>query len=135
MLKINIIGNLGKDAEIKDFNGNKFISFNVAHTEKYKKQDGTEVNNTTWISCLKKVADSSALAKYLTKGTKVYLEGTPSVKLYQTKDGATDYSFNCSVLHLALLSANTTADGEKTQPQASNATNEPISQPTNDFPF
>lgn len=135
MLKINIIGNLGKDAEIKDFNGNKFILFNVAHTEKYKKQDGTEVNNTTWISCLKKIADSSALAKYLTKGTKVYLEGTPSIKLYQTKEGTTDYSFNCNVLHLELLSANTTTDGEKTQPQASNAANEPISQPTNDLPF
>ena len=35
MLKVEMIGNLGADAEIKDHQGRKFVSFRVAHTEKW----------------------------------------------------------------------------------------------------
>lgn len=36
MLAVTVIGNIGNDAEIKEFNGQKFIAFNVASTERYK---------------------------------------------------------------------------------------------------
>ena len=35
MIRLEIVGNLGADAEIKDYNGNKFVSFRVAHSEKW----------------------------------------------------------------------------------------------------
>ena len=38
MIKLEIIGNLGADAEIKQYNGNKFVSFRVAHTDKWVDQ-------------------------------------------------------------------------------------------------
>ena len=50
MLKMEMIGHLGADAEVKEFNGNKFVSFNVAHTEK---RNGGE--RTTWVSCTRNV--------------------------------------------------------------------------------
>ena len=35
MFKVEVIGNLGADAQVKDANGTKFITFRVAHTEKW----------------------------------------------------------------------------------------------------
>lgn len=53
MIKLEIVGNLGADAEIKDYNGNKFVSFRVAHSEKWvDRQTGTITTQTTWVSCL-----------------------------------------------------------------------------------
>ena len=45
MLQLEVIGNLGNDAEIKEFGGNKYVSMNVAHSEKRK--DGGET--TVWV--------------------------------------------------------------------------------------
>ena len=42
MFKVEMIGNLGADCEVKDSNGSKFVTFRLAHTEKYKQQDGRE---------------------------------------------------------------------------------------------
>ena len=51
MLQCEIIGNIGNDAEIKDFGGKKYVSFNVAHSERKKDANGfTQI--TTWISVL-----------------------------------------------------------------------------------
>lgn len=36
MLQVEIIGNIGNDAQVKDFNGKKYIAFNVAHSEKLR---------------------------------------------------------------------------------------------------
>lgn len=41
MLAVTVIGNIGNDAEIKEFNGQKFIAFNVASTERYKDRQAT----------------------------------------------------------------------------------------------
>ena len=51
MLTAEILGRLGADAEVKTSNGNQFVSFNIAHTESYQKEDGTKIENTIWISC------------------------------------------------------------------------------------
>lgn len=53
MLAVTVIGNIGNDAEIKEFNGQKFIAFNVASTERYKDRQGNQHSRTTWVSCLK----------------------------------------------------------------------------------
>ena len=47
MLQIEVIGNIGADAEIKEFGGKKYVSFNVAHSERRKDANGTTVE-TTW---------------------------------------------------------------------------------------
>lgn len=135
MLKIQIIGNLGRDAEIKDFNGQKFVSFSVAVTEKYKNKNGETVENTTWVSCLKSIREDSTLVNYLKKGQKVYLEGKPTVKLYQNKEGHSEIAFNCNVTHLELLSTVSSTEPTQHQPQAVQQANEPIQEDGNMLPF
>lgn len=46
MLQIEVIGNIGADAEIKEFGGKKYVSFNVAHSERRKDASGTTVEST-----------------------------------------------------------------------------------------
>lgn len=91
MLKLQVIGNLGADAEFKSSNGKEFLTFRVADTRKYADADGVVTEVTTWVGCIMD-KPSGSLAKFLTKGTKVYVEGLPRFRTYKaTKNGTTDY--------------------------------------------
>jgi single-strand DNA-binding protein len=82
MKQLTIIGNLGFDAVIKEYNGQKFIEFSVAVNERYKKADGTQVETTDWINCTYR---NLGLAPYLKKGDKILVQGKMSVNVYQGK--------------------------------------------------
>lgn len=84
MIKMEIIGNLGADAEVKVYNGNKFVSFRVAHTDKWvDQQTGVMSTQTTWVSCSLN-GDGGGLTTYLKKGTKVFVRGTPNFVVYSS---------------------------------------------------
>ena len=84
MIKMEIIGNLGADAEVKVYNGNKFVSFRVAHSDKWvDQQTGVISTQTTWVSCSLN-GDGGGLTPYLKKGTKVFLRGTPNFVTYSS---------------------------------------------------
>lgn len=104
MLKTQLIGHLGKDAEVRDAAGKKVISFAVAHTEKYTDRNGAKQEKTTWVNCsLWRQPDKTGIAQYLTKGTQVYVEGTPSVRTYENKEGQTLASLELTVQSIELL--------------------------------
>ena len=86
MIKLQVIGNLGKDLVVNNVNGKTVINFSVAHTEKYRDAQGAQKERTTWVECAY-WTDRTAVAPYLKKGTQVYVEGTPDVRTYQTNDG------------------------------------------------
>lgn len=48
MFQCEVIGNIGNDAEIKDFSGKKYVSFNVAHSERKKDAQGVVTESTSW---------------------------------------------------------------------------------------
>ena len=100
MLAIEFCGYVGNDAEIKEFNGQKFISFNVATSERYKDAQGNTVSRTTWISCLK--PGESAVVQYLKKGTQVFVRGDFSAKTFTNANGV-QVGINCRVKELQLL--------------------------------
>lgn len=80
MLKAQIIGNLGKDAEVKTTqSGQTLINFSVAHTVKTQNGD-----KTVWVNCTRFVpqGQNSNIAQYLKKGTKVWCEGEPSARAW-----------------------------------------------------
>ena len=51
MLKVELIGNLGADVEVKESNGSKFATFRIADTSRYKTQSGEDKEVTNWIDC------------------------------------------------------------------------------------
>ena len=136
MLKVEIIGNIGNDAAVKDFNGKKFIAFNVAHSEKYKDAQGNTVEKTTWVSVLK--PGESNVVQYLKKGTGVYVCGDLSVKTYTDSQHQTQVGVNCLARELQLLPGKRDQNqqpqqgGTNTQTTPSQQTNEEYK---NDLPF
>lgn len=102
MLKMQVIGNLGKDCIVNTVNGKNVINFTVAHTEKFKDGQGNQQEKTTWVECAY-WAQSTGIAPYLQKGQSVYVEGTPELKTYQKNDGTTGASLNLRVREVQLL--------------------------------
>lgn len=103
MLKMQVIGFLGKDALVNQVNGKSVINFSVAHTEKFKSGDELK-EKTVWVDCAY-WATSTAVAPFLKKGTQVYAEGTPEVRTYQKNDGTTGTSLTLRVFSVQLLSS------------------------------
>ena len=63
MIKVEIIGNLGADAQLQEKNGNRFVAFRVANTDKWvDKSTGQVIESTQWISCTLNGAVGLALA-------------------------------------------------------------------------
>ncbi|MBD0285949.1 MAG: single-stranded DNA-binding protein [Flavisolibacter sp.] len=102
MIKMQVIGNLGKDCVVNNVNGKSVINFTVAHTEKYKDSQGTNQEKTTWVDCAY-WTDRTAVAPYLTKGTQVFVEGTPEVRSYTRNDGSAGASLSMRVREVQLL--------------------------------
>ena len=83
MIRLEVIGNLGADVEKRVQNGSTFFTFRVAHSEKKVSQNTGEVTTeTTWISCSCNYI-SDKLIEYLKKGTKVFVRGFVSFKMFK----------------------------------------------------
>ncbi|MBK8842546.1 MAG: single-stranded DNA-binding protein [Saprospiraceae bacterium] len=90
--KVILIGNLGKDPEIRQFENNSVANFSLATSETYVDKTGERKTLTEWhnISIWGKGAE--IVEKYLKKGSKVYIEGKITYRKYQDKDGVDRYS-------------------------------------------
>lgn len=99
MLKMEVIGNLGKDCLVNNVNGKNVINFSVAHSEKGR--DGE--TKTSWVECAY-WTEKTGMAPYLKKGTKVFVEGFPSVRSYTTSTGQNGVSQQLFVHRVELLS-------------------------------
>ena len=66
MIKLQVIGHLGKDAVVNTVNGRSVINFNMAHSEKYKDAQGVQKDRTIWVDCAY-WTDRTAIAPYLKK--------------------------------------------------------------------
>jgi len=115
MIKLQMIGNIGQDARVNEVNGRRSINFSVAHNRKYKNAEGVDVETTTWLNCSywKNADQSTAIAKYLTAGTKIFVEGIPEVKLYKNRAGQMAASMNILVTQVELLAVR--KEGEDVQ--------------------
>ncbi len=143
MIKLQVIGNLGKDCVTNTVNGKSVINFNVAHTEKFRDAQGNQKEKTIWVECAY-WTDKTAIAPYLRKGTQVYAEGQPEVRTYPKNDGTTAASLTLRVSTVQLLGNR----GDNSSPSqgsysgsssASVNSNAPsrneISEPVDDLPF
>jgi len=102
MIKLQVIGNLGKDCLTNSVNGKSVINFNVAHTEKFKDSQGQVKEKTTWVECAY-WTDRTAVAQYLRRGSQVFVEGTPEVRHYTKNDGTAGASLSLRVGMVQLL--------------------------------
>jgi single-strand DNA-binding protein len=91
--KVTIIGNLGKDPEVKSMqNGNKVCNMTVATSESWKdKSTGERKEKTEWHRVVIFGNLAEIAEKYLKKGSKVYVCGSLQTRSWE-KDGAKQYT-------------------------------------------
>lgn len=137
MIKLQIIGNLGKDCIHKEVNGKNVINFSVAHTEKYKDSQGSPKEKTTWVECAY-WTDKTAVAQYLTKGRTVYAEGAPEVDAYSNKEGQPAATLRMRVQNVQLLGTNSPENNGSNQNSGINSSsfaNQASAAPSSDYKF
>lgn len=139
MIKLQIVGNLGKDCIVKEVNGKNVINFSVAHTEKFKDSTGNQKERTTWVECAY-WTDRTAVAPYLKKGTMVYAEGSPEAEAYTNKDNMPAATLRMRVQNVQLLGNKSEGSGgaqQSSESQYSAVNNKPAdnSGDADDLPF
>jgi single-strand DNA-binding protein len=102
MIKLQVIGNLGKDCMVNMVNGKNVINFSVAHTERYRDSTGVQKEKTTWVECAY-WTDRTGIAPYLKKGQQVFTEGTPEIRTFTRNDGTTGASLSLRVQYVQLV--------------------------------
>src|SRR3982750_1859712 len=144
MIKMQVIGNLGKDCVVNTVNGKNVINFTVAHTEKYKDSQGNSQEKTTWVDCAY-WTDRTAISPYLTKGKQVFAEGTPEVRTFTRQDGTAGASLSLRVREVQLLGGRaegtgnygngSTASGSSSMSTSNISSANEITEPIDDLPF
>ena len=126
MLKIEVIGNLGANAETKSQNGETFVTMRVAATNKYaNRETGEIIENTTWVSCIWR-GDHSRVTPFLLVGTKVFIRGDAALKMYVGHDGQKHAGLNVRVQELELCgSKSETQRQDAAAPNTANQDNSP----------
>jgi single-strand DNA-binding protein len=110
MIKLQIVGNLGKDSVVREVNGTNVINFTVAHSDRYRDSSGIQKERTTWVDC-SYWTDRAGVAPYLRKGTLVYVEGLPYAETYTGKEGNAGVSLRLRVTHVQLLGSGPRSGG------------------------
>src|SRR3954471_21578820 len=106
--KVQLIGNLGKDPEVRSTaGGNRVATFSLATSRTWNDTAGSKQEKTEWHKCVAWNSKGSQLAdiveKYMKKGDKVYVEGRIEYGQYQDKDGQTRYTTEINVRELIML--------------------------------
>tara|TARA_B100000945_G_scaffold232775_1_gene189140 strand:- start:42 stop:449 length:408 start_codon:yes stop_codon:yes gene_type:complete len=90
--KVILLGNLGKDPEVKRLDdGRGVANFSLATSETYKNKSGEKVTNTEWHNIVLWSPLADIAENYLKKGSQVYIEGKISNRSYEDKDGVKKY--------------------------------------------
>ena len=90
--RVNLIGNLGMDPEVKELeSGKKFARLSIATSESYTNSNGEKVKNTEWHNIVAWGPKATFAEKYLKKGTEVAIEGKLTHRSFDDSKGNKKY--------------------------------------------
>lgn len=117
--KVMLIGNLGKDPEIKTFEGgNSLARFPIATSETYtNKQSNEKVTQTEWHTIVLRRGLAEVAEKYLKKGDKIFIEGKIKTRSWEDDRGEKRYSTEIQADSMTMLSGR--RDDNSSAPQSS----------------
>lgn len=136
--KVILIGNLGKDPEVKYLDsGVAVANFSLATTESYKNKNGERVNQTEWHNIVLWRGLAELAEKYLHKGNAIYVEGKIHTRKWEDKEGNTRYSTDIIADKLTMLGSKSDNqaknENEKKEEEINDHQN--ISEEKDDLPF
>ena len=101
--KVILVGNLGKDPEVKVLESGQMVAnFSLATSESYKDKNGQKVEATEWHNCVAWGKQAEIIEKYLKKGSKLFIDGKIKTRSYD-KDGQTRYATDIQVINFQML--------------------------------
>ena len=129
--KVILIGNLGKDPEIRRLeNGAVVASFSIPTSESFTdKNSGEKKEITDWHDIVLWRGLAEIAEKYIRKGTKIYVEGKLKKRSWQDKEGNTKYNTEVIGEELTILSRVETSDKTATPYNSSGTPNLPTDMP------
>lgn len=102
--RVQLIGNLGQDPEIKTLeSGKKVANFTIATKDDFKGSDGQKVSETTWHNIVAWNGLADIAGNYLKKGGQVAVEGRIVYRNYEDKKGVTKYRTEIVLNELMML--------------------------------
>jgi len=101
--KVILIGNVGKDPEVRRFENNIKASFSLATSETYTPRGGEKVTQTEWhnVVCWRRLAEITE--SYIRKGSQLLVEGKLRYRSYDDKDGNKRYIVEVEADNIQLL--------------------------------
>jgi single-strand DNA-binding protein len=103
--KVILVGNLGKDPEVRYLEGGTAVAnFSLATTEAYKDRTGRRVEQTEWHNIVVWRGLAEIAEKYLKKGMQVYIEGKIRTRSWDDKDGNKRYTTEIVADNMTMLS-------------------------------
>lgn len=134
--KVILIGNLGKDVELKTTPaGVSVATFSLATSEKWKDKDGTQQEKTEWHNVVMWRGLAEVAARFLSKGKKVYLEGKMQTRTYDDRDGNTKYITEIVADKMDLIDSSGQQPPQQTQQQTQQQPTSGAWGSDDDFPF
>ena len=103
--RVQLIGNVGKDAELRQTaSGTAVANFSVATNESWKDKEGVLQEKTEWHNVVAWARLAEICGEYVKKGGKVYVEGRLTTRSYEDKEGVKKYATEIVANDLILLS-------------------------------
>ncbi|MDW7771909.1 MAG: single-stranded DNA-binding protein [Desulfobulbaceae bacterium] len=103
--KVILIGNLGADPEIRyTQSGTPVVNFRIATTERWKDQNGQQQEQTEWHNIVAWRRLAEICGEYLSKGSKVYIEGKLQTRKWKDQNGNDRYSTEIVANEMKMLS-------------------------------
>lgn len=132
--KVILIGNLGKDPEVRYLDsGVAVANFSLATTENYRNKEGEKVSQTEWHNVVLWRGLAEIAEKYLKKGSSVYIEGRIRNRKWEDKEGNTRYNNEILADNMTMLGGRS---NDSNQDIGSNQnTSKPEDSSENDLPF
>ena len=123
--KVILVGNLGKDPEVRTLdNGTKVARFSLATTESYKdRNSGERIDQTEWHNIVLWRGLAEIAERFLRKGSQIYVEGKLQTRSYEDKEGVTKYNTDIVGLNMTMLGGK--SDGGDSQPSYSQPSSKP----------
>jgi single-strand DNA-binding protein len=110
--KVQLIGNLGQNPEIRTFdNGKSMARFSLATTDSYRDATGKKITETQWHNLVAWGNLAKIAEKYLIKGSEVAVEGKLTHKVYDDKEGKKKYFTEIIISDMVMM------HGKSTQPE------------------
>ena len=111
-----LIGNVGRDPEVRYLEGNvKVATFTLATSERFKDRSGELRENTEWHNIVAWRANADVAEKFIHKGTQIYVEGRLRTRSYQDQSGVKKYTTEIQADTIQLLGRRPDADGAPQQ--------------------